>query len=191
MKVVRVTAVIEKEIQVYTRSFVWHAGHGWPSFFVTSAHACDETMVSFTQNGFYHANKVFRRLNTWGSVFGEDILQNPHIQHPTHPDGIKFRLRFRVPYSVFQSIVAEFRSRDGWNPSGYWCLLSRLRWDSCLVWWSWKISTPKEMDSISLRNMLCECREFNTQAERDKWGRTLCSKTSRTKRLRMADHNLF
>jgi hypothetical protein len=63
-------------------------------------------------------NLVFRRLDAWGSVFGEDILQNPHIQYPTHPDGIKFRLRFRVPYSVFQCIVADFRSRDGWNPSG-------------------------------------------------------------------------
>jgi hypothetical protein len=63
-------------------------------------------------------NLVYRRLDAWGSVFGEDILQNPHIQDPTHPDGIKFRLRFRVPYSVFQSIVANFRSRDGWNPAG-------------------------------------------------------------------------
>jgi hypothetical protein len=76
-----------------------------PSFFVTSAHFCDEPMVSFTQNGFCHANKVFCRLYAWGSVFGEDILQNHHIQDPTHPDGIKFRLRIRVPYSVFQSIV--------------------------------------------------------------------------------------
>ena len=103
------------------RSFVWHAGHGWPSFFVTSAHACDETMVSFTQNGFFHANKVFRRLNTWGSVFGEDILQNPHIQHPTHPDGIKFRLRFRVPYSVFQSIA---RLPLPWRMESFWRLVS-------------------------------------------------------------------
>jgi hypothetical protein len=52
----------------------------------------------------------------------------------------------------------------------------------------------KEMDSISLRNMLCECREFMTKEERDKRGERLFelySKTSRTKRLRMAVHNLF
>ena len=62
-------------------------------------------------------NKVFRRLDAWGSIFGDDILQNPNIQNPNHPDGIKFRRRFRVPYSIFMSIVGMFRSREGWNPA--------------------------------------------------------------------------
>ncbi len=52
----------------------------------------------------------------------------------------------------------------------------------------------KEIDSIGLRNMMRECREFMTKEERDKWGEdcmNFTSKTSRTKRLRMAVHNLF
>ena len=50
------------------------------------------------------------------SIFGLDILQNPNIQNPAHPDGIKFRLRFRVPYSVFAAIFHMFITKDGWNP---------------------------------------------------------------------------
>ena len=61
--------------------------------------------------------KVYRRLDAWGSIFGDAILQNPNIQDPKHPDGIKFKRRFRVPYSVFLSILANFRSRDEWNPA--------------------------------------------------------------------------
>ena len=57
------------------------------------------------------------RLDAWGSIFGDDILQNPNIQLPTHPDGIKFKSRFQVLYSVFMSIVGMFRTREGWNPA--------------------------------------------------------------------------
>ena len=60
---------------------------------------------------------MFRRLDAWGSIFGDDILQNPNIQNPNHPDGTKFRRRFRVPYFIFMSIVGMFRSREGWNPA--------------------------------------------------------------------------
>jgi hypothetical protein len=37
-----------------------------------------------------------RRLHSWDSVFGKDILLNSNIQNPRHRDGEKFRLRFRV-----------------------------------------------------------------------------------------------
>ena len=62
------------------------------------------------------ASLSLTRLTAWDSIFGLDILQNPNIQNPAHPDGIKFRLRFRVPYSVFAAIVHMFTTKDGWNP---------------------------------------------------------------------------
>ena len=61
---------------------------------------------------------IRRRLNSWDSVFGKDILLNSNIQNPQHLDGKRFRLRFRVPYSVFSGIVQMFLTREGWNPSG-------------------------------------------------------------------------
>ncbi len=61
--------------------------------------------------------KKYHRQNAWQSVFGMKVLNNPNIQNPTHPDAIKFRRRFRVPYSPFVAIVELFRSRDGWNPA--------------------------------------------------------------------------
>ena len=60
---------------------------------------------------------VYHRLDLSQSVFGIDILGNPNIQDPAHVDAIKFRRRFRVPYSVFAIIVDLFRSRDEWNPA--------------------------------------------------------------------------
>ena len=62
------------------------------------------------------ASLSLKRLRAWDSIFGLDILQNPNIQIPAHPDGIKFRLRFRVPYSVFAAIFHMFITKDGWNP---------------------------------------------------------------------------
>ena len=62
------------------------------------------------------ASLSLKRLRAWDSIFGLDILQNPNIQIPAHPDGIKFRLRFRVPYSVFAAIVHMFTTKDSWNP---------------------------------------------------------------------------
>ena len=62
------------------------------------------------------ASLSLKRLRAWDSIFGLDILQNPNIQIPAHPDGIKFRLRFRVPYSVFAAIVHMFTTNDSWNP---------------------------------------------------------------------------
>ncbi len=59
---------------------------------------------------------VYRRLDPSQSVFGIDVLGNPNIQDPAHVDTIKFRRRFRVPYSVFAINVDLFRSRDEWNP---------------------------------------------------------------------------
>jgi hypothetical protein len=59
-----------------------------------------------------------RRLNSWDSVFGKDILLNSNIQNSHHRDAKQFRLRFRVPYSVFAGIVQMFLTREGWNPAG-------------------------------------------------------------------------
>ena len=58
----------------------------------------------------------YQRRDAWQSIFGCDCLLNPNIQNPKHPEGIKFRRRFRVPYSVFLTIVDMFKSREGWNP---------------------------------------------------------------------------
>ena len=59
----------------------------------------------------------YHRHNAWQSVFSMNVLNNPNIQSPSHPDAIKFRRQFRVPYSLFVTIVEMFRTRDGWNPS--------------------------------------------------------------------------
>ena len=48
-----------------------------------------------------------RRLLSWDSTFGKDILLNTNIQKPQHPDGKKFRLRFREPYSIFASKIGR------------------------------------------------------------------------------------
>ena len=62
------------------------------------------------------ASMSLKRLTAWDSIFRLEILQNPNIQNPAHPDGIKFRLTFRVPYSAFAAIVHMFTTKDGWNP---------------------------------------------------------------------------
>jgi hypothetical protein len=49
--------------------------------------------------------------------FGIYILDNPNIQIPMHPDAIKFRKQFRVPFSIFTVILEMFCSCDGWNPA--------------------------------------------------------------------------
>jgi hypothetical protein len=76
------------------------------------------TSLSRKRRGRDWDRDVRRRLHSWDSVFGKDILLNSNIQNPQHPDGEKFRLRFRVPYSVFAGIVQMFVTREGWNPFG-------------------------------------------------------------------------
>jgi hypothetical protein len=49
--------------------------------------------------------KKYHRQNAWHSIFGMNVLDNLNIQNPTYPDAIKFRRRFRVPYSLFVTIV--------------------------------------------------------------------------------------
>ena len=49
------------------------------------------------------------------SIFRLNILQNPNRQNPAHPDRTKFRLRFRVPYSIFPAIVHMFTAKNCWN----------------------------------------------------------------------------
>ena len=62
------------------------------------------------------ASLSLKRLTAWDSIFGHDILQNPNIRNPAHPDGVKRRLRFRAPCSVLAAIVHMFTTKDGWNP---------------------------------------------------------------------------
>ena len=56
--------------------------------------------------------KKYRSLNSLDSVFGMCVFNNPNIKDPSHPlaDAIKFRRRFRVPYSLFSTIVDMFRT---------------------------------------------------------------------------------
>ncbi len=64
----------------------------------------------------------YSRLDAWKSVFGIYILDNPKIQIPTHPDAIKLKKQFRVPYSILTVILEMFSSRDRWNPASADCL---------------------------------------------------------------------
>ena len=58
------------------------------------------------------ASLSLKRLTALDSIFILQILQNPNIQNPSHPDLIKFRLRFRVSYSVFAAIVHMFITKQ-------------------------------------------------------------------------------
>ncbi len=52
--------------------------------------------------------KMYCKLDSWNSMFGMDILNNPNIQILTQTEAIKFRRRFMVTYTVCLTIVAFF-----------------------------------------------------------------------------------
>ena len=65
------------------------------------------------------ASLSLKRLTALDSIFILQILQKPNIQNPSHPDLIKFRLRFRVSYSVFAAIVHMFITKQCPNKMQY------------------------------------------------------------------------
>lgn len=61
----------------------------------------------------------------WEYSIWSNLLKNETFRDPTHRNGKLFRLRFRVPYPIFNEIVEDLKSRDEFKKQNFDCCKQR------------------------------------------------------------------